>query len=194
MENEYFNTGKEKYNNRDFEGAVLDFTYAIEAEPDVADYYYERGLSSFHLNKKSLALMDLNEAQKLQPNYPFRYSSRAYIKDSCGDTIGAIEDYKRAIELDPEDAVSYNNLGLLQEKLGYEEASKKNFSRADSLAEKSDFLNLISMEDSKKQESEPTNQEADTPNKPGVFSTIFKVFTDKKTFREFVTFVKNGFK
>ena len=194
MENEYFNTGKEKYNNRDFEGAVLDFTYAIEAEPNVADFYYERGLSYFHLNKKSLALMDLNEAQKLQPNYPFRYSSRAYIKDSCGDTVGAIEDYKRAIELDPEDAVSYNNLGLLQEKLGYEEASKKNFTIADQLAEKSDFLNLISMEDSKKQESETAVNDEASSNKPGLFNTIIKVFTDKKTFHEFVTFVKNGFK
>ena len=34
------------------------------------------------------------------------------------DTKGAIADYNKAIELDPEDEISLNNLGLLQEKVG----------------------------------------------------------------------------
>ena len=40
---------------------------------------------------------------------------------------------KKAIKLDPEDAVAYNNLGLLEEKLGYEEQAKRRFEIADAL-------------------------------------------------------------
>lgn len=42
-----------------------------------------------------------------------------------GDTEAAILDYEKAIKLDPEDAVSYNNIGLLQEKLGYKQKAQK---------------------------------------------------------------------
>ena len=38
------------------------------------------------------------------------------MKQACGDLRGAIEDYKRTVELDPEDAVTWNNLGLLEEQ------------------------------------------------------------------------------
>jgi tetratricopeptide (TPR) repeat protein len=40
-----------------------------------------------------------------------------------GDIKGAIEDYEKTISLDPDDAIAYNNLGLLQEQLGYKEKS-----------------------------------------------------------------------
>jgi len=44
------------------------------------------------------------------------------------------ENYEKAIELDPEDAVSYNNLGLVEEKMGRKEKAQQHFSRADSLS------------------------------------------------------------
>ena len=48
--------------------------------------------------------------------------------------MGAIEDYEKAIELDPEDAVAFNNLGLVEEKLGRKEKAKDYFEKADSLS------------------------------------------------------------
>src|SRR5690606_27237036 len=36
-------------------------------------------------------------------------------------------------ELDPEDAVSHNNKGLVEEKMGYQAKSKKSFEKADDL-------------------------------------------------------------
>ena len=44
---------------------------------------------------------------------------------------GAIEDYKRTVELDPEDAVTWNNLGLLEEQLGYQEQAKERYRVSD---------------------------------------------------------------
>ena len=47
------------------------------------------------------------------------------MKQASGDTHGAIADYKKALELDPEDAVTWNNLGLLEEQLGQEQARER---------------------------------------------------------------------
>ena len=55
------------------------------------------------------------------------------MKQACGDLRGAIEDYKRAVELDPEDAVTWNNLGLLEEQLGYQEQAKERYRVSDEL-------------------------------------------------------------
>ena len=195
MGNQHFLLGEQRYKSRDFEGAILAYTQAIEVEPTNADFYYQRGLSYFHLNRKSLALIDFNQAQELQPNNPFRYSSRAFIKDACGDINGAIADYERAIELDPEDAVAHNNLGLLHEKLGYMGKAKKSFDQADDLADKGEFFKIPSDKGTSQQQSEPLPEELPSePAKGNLIKEVIRVFTDKKTFREFITFVRNGFK
>jgi tetratricopeptide (TPR) repeat protein len=197
MANQHFQSGELRYKSRDFEGAILAFTRAIEIEPTNADIYYQRGISYFHLNRKSLALIDFNQAQELQPNNPFRYSSRAYIKDACGDISGAISDYERAIELDPEDAVSHNNLGLLQEKLGYMKKAKKSFDLADELADKNEFFNIPKTKEADLKEEEESlesiSKESAKKNQ-SLFQVVKQVFTDKNTFREFLTFVRNGLK
>lgn len=203
MENQHFESGKDKYKNRDFEGAVIDFTHALEAEPDNPYFYYERGLSYFHLNKKSLSLLDMNKAQELQPNNPYRYSSRAYIKDACGDLLGAIEDYKRALELDPADAVAHNNLGLLEEKLGRGSKAQYHFQQADDLSKQDgEFRNFYSVHEGVKvEDSNPAqalndnDNELSTKRKPSdLLREVGRVFRSREARHEFVTFVKNGFR
>lgn len=157
---------------------------ALEIYHDQADLISCKGEAKFKLGHKQKALKDFNVAVDLEPNNPYRYSSRAYIKDSMGDLKGAIADYQKAIELDPGDAVALNNLGLLEEKLGYQTSAKTNFQKADSLLEefpelKSDIINPIQ---DKLENSKPDNY----------LNTIFKVFKDRKTRNEFLDFVKNG--
>ena len=41
--------------------------------------------------------------------------------------------HKKALELDPEDAVTLNNLGLLEEQLGYQEQAKERYRVSDEL-------------------------------------------------------------
>ena len=166
--------------------------------PENADYYNERGVCKFNLRFKH-AIQDFNKAVELEPNNPYRYASRAFVKDRMGDTKGGIEDYEIAVKLDPEDAISYNNLGLLQEKLGYQKSSKKNFAIADELAEENpDSLpkmqdkteNNITPEKNNFPPISPINEKTDN-----TFVSILKsVFTDKKTRSDFFAFIKNGFK
>ncbi|MFN3916750.1 MAG: tetratricopeptide repeat protein [Flavobacteriales bacterium] len=156
-----------------------------------ADLFSLRAVSYFHLKDKRNALANINRSLEIQPHYSYRYSSRAFIKDAFGDTAGAIEDYKMCIALDPEDAVAYNNLGLLEEKLGYAEKSKEHFQIADKLAP---FSPEADFNESKNESNAPVLHEDIPSQRRSKFEVIAKVFKNKQTFKEFITFIGNGFK
>jgi Flp pilus assembly protein TadD len=132
----HYENGLEKLKEGKYSEALINFDKALAENPNDASCISDKAVALFHLDKKVEALALLDYAQKLEPNNPYRYSSRAFIKDALGDLQGAILDYQKAIELDPDDMVAYNNLGLIEEKLGYKEAAKKKFAEADALAKK----------------------------------------------------------
>lgn len=142
-------------------------------------------MSYFHLGDKENALADINRSLEIEPHYSYRYSSRAFIKEAFGDTAGAIEDYKMCIALDPDDAIAYNNLGLLEERQGYTQLAKKHFGIADKLA------GVKPKERVNTKDNTSQNAEKNTPTKSQL---IRDIFTKRKTFKEFITFIRRGFK
>lgn len=196
---QHYRKGQEHIINERYKEALKELRKAIAMEPKNADFHSELGVTLFHLNKKLEAIEALNTAMKLEPKNPYRYSSRAYVKDSLGDTQGAIDDYIRCIELDPEDAVAHNNLGLLEEKLGRKQSAQKRFRRADELAS---ILaeNRITLESAPLQDLPPRNvqreivQERKDNQEKGRIGIMLDVFRNSKTRREFLNFIKNGFK
>lgn len=198
MINKAFENGEEKYKGRDFDGAIMDFTIALERDPGNAEILYQRAMCYFHLKKKGLALIDMDSAVEMQPNYSFRYASRAFMRDAFGDVLGAINDYKEAITLDPEDAISYNNLGILEDKMGRRTISQGYYNKADNLMQVSSNTEMKEMMD----DGVAINYERELP-KPNVlekdiqltfWSVISKVFSSKEGFRELMAFIKSGFK
>jgi Flp pilus assembly protein TadD len=142
--NPNFLKGKEFYKAQKFNDAIAEFSIAISKEENPY-IYYERAMAYVHNNNLKLALADLNVAAELQPENPFRFSSRAYIKDLAGDTLGAVEDYEKCIALDDTDAIAHNNLGILADKLGRKEKAKKLVKRADRLAAANEYLKNIDL-------------------------------------------------
>ncbi|MFK7758049.1 MAG: tetratricopeptide repeat protein [Flavobacteriales bacterium] len=184
-----------------YQAAFTLFSAAIKAEPNNPVYYSQRGVCYFHLKDLKSALKDMNKSVELDPDYSYRYASRAYIKDASGDVLGAIADYQKAVELDPEDAVSYNNLGLLEEKLGYMESSKKSFKKADDLAKMLEETGIVTERELLESVGEkPTNiqkeidAESEEQTSSSLTQEIGNVFKKKDVFKEFVQFIKNGFK
>ena len=53
------------------------------------------------------------------------YKAAAIEKSDAGDLAGAIEDFRRAIQLDPYDAVGFNNLGVALMRHGVETRNVK---------------------------------------------------------------------
>lgn len=191
-----------------YDKALIAFDLSLKINPNHPDLLSQRGVVHIHLNNKKEAIDDFNLALELEPNNSYRYASRAYAKDFFGDLDGAIEDYQMAVKIDPEDAIAHNNLGLLLEKQGYQSKAKENFDKADLLAKhQENFLQkLDELEQNKPAEQsdehvnkpkngvklQPKKMESD---KPLTKTDIIKnVFTKKSQFKEFISFVKNGFK
>jgi tetratricopeptide (TPR) repeat protein len=176
------------YEKRNFEQAIYWFSRAIAQNPRKSDLYAERGVAYFHMGKLNDSLADLNRAQELEPERAYRYASRAYIRDAMGDIEGAIEDYRKAIELDPEDAIAHNNLGLLEEKRGHMAQAKVLFEFADKLAEDQGIKQSGERPKNIQKEIDRSRREK------SLLGEMAYVFKSRQGFREFITFIRNGFK
>lgn len=187
-------------NESNFDKALSLLNEAISIEPQNANILSERAVVYFHLEDPKKALEGLNACVELEPLNPYRYSSRAYVRAAMKDVKGAIEDYEKCVQLDPEDAVAYNNLGLLLESQGRIEQAKRNFKKADelegilnergiSIAAKEEVI-----DEAKEVKSEMPNEPKNPAKKHSTWSIVKSTFTDKTVFKEYLKFIKNGFK
>ena len=194
-----FELGKKHMLDGSYKLALQHFDKAIKKQSDLADFHSERGVALFHLNRKKDALAALNKALMLEPDNPYRYSSRAFIKDSMGDTEGAIQDYLKCIKIDPEDAIAFNNLGMLEEKMGRKTSAKKRFKRADELISlmdpESGQIKFAPDETEKPRNiQKEINEERKQDIEKGITGIMLDVFRNKNTRKEFLEFVKSGMK
>jgi len=176
--------------------AIKEFDKFILVNPTNADALCDRGVAKYHINDFAGSLSDLNAALNLEPDNPYRYASRAFIRDCSGDTEGAIKDYKRSLVLDPNNAVSQNNLGMLEEKFGYKEKAKKRFKLADILSENWESNETI---DSLKKQDDLVNQLLEELNIPvdnknksdkSVLSQMLSVLHSSDERKDFISFIK----
>lgn len=183
------------FSNGEHQNALPHFNKALLILPEEADLLHDRAVCYFHLNMRMEALADLNRAAEVQPSYSYRYSSRAYIKSAMKDYHGAIADYKKAIELDPEDAIAHNNLGMLEEQLGWNDQAQERFKVSDELAgilakngiTQEPAAEAVHMEKQWKKEKEEKQ-------KPKAhLRTMWDALTSPDARKEFFNFIKNGF-
>lgn len=186
---------------RETEEALIKFQKAFEVLPKEAHLASQIGVCFFHLKQMDKAMSFMNKAVELQPKYSYRYSSRAYILAANDEIEAAIADYEKCIELDPEDAVAHNNLGLLQEQKGWKKQAEQSYSKADELEGilKERGIETVSTNETKNKPTQTVKENApeqsvDSTSQKSVFHVMKEVFTDKKTFKEFINFVKSGFK
>ena len=127
---QYYYDGLDKYNLKDYKGAIVDFTKAIQINPNKSYYYFYRGISKKNLKDYNGAISDHTRAIELDPNDASAYNTRGYAKYNLKDYNGAIADYTKAIELDPNDAMAYFNRGNSKEKLGDLNGAISDFTKA----------------------------------------------------------------
>ena len=114
---EYFYSAYDKVNQRDYSGAIADFTKAIELNPNDVAAYNNRGVSKANLKDYYGAIADYTKAIELDPNNAMAYYNRGFVKNNLKDDYGAIADFTKAIELDPNYADAYNNRGASKDNL-----------------------------------------------------------------------------
>ena len=76
--NDYYNMGVEQYYLKCYQGAVDNFTLAIDLAPDDSDIYFSRGLAKLLLHQNKEALVDFVKAMEYGEIIPQKYL------DECG--------------------------------------------------------------------------------------------------------------
>src|SRR4029453_9697806 len=105
----FLNRGSARRFNGDRNGAIADFSRAIELDPKSVSPVYNRGITRLQKGDYERAITDLSRAIELSPNTADYYNDRGLAKLRKQDNDGALADFTRAIELDPKSALAYRN-------------------------------------------------------------------------------------
>lgn len=130
-----YDKGLEHYNYGFYDQAIGQFKIAVENLENDTAYNY---LTQFLLGKSYYEKLDYESAQKhleisrsMKPESAPVYTELANISFAKRDFRKAIEYNKKAIELKPDFAKAYNNLGYIYMTLGNEKTIQKKKSEAD---------------------------------------------------------------
>jgi tetratricopeptide (TPR) repeat protein len=125
---DFYNRGQQRYMKRDLNGAIADFTKAIEISSRPANSPPQRrqdwkSLTDF--NGKASEPITL-----IDPLAAAAYADRALVRFHQGDLEGAIVDCDRALAIDPGLAEAFNNRGAARSALGDLDGALTDFERA----------------------------------------------------------------
>jgi len=126
----YFQRAKVKHNLRDYEGSVADHTEAIKLKPEIPQAYFNRGIAYFYLRKFDLAMADFDKVIENGDKGALIYDWRCYTLIQVHDYERAIEEGKRALEIDPKFCVAYYRIGRAKFFLGDIAAARESQLRA----------------------------------------------------------------
>ena len=96
---DYFYRGRAKSGLYNSNGAIVDYSKAIELDPNDYFVYFLRGCEKNLLDDYYAAIADFTKAIEIDPNYAVAYSQRGSAKAALGDVNGACADIKKAANL-----------------------------------------------------------------------------------------------
>ncbi len=108
---EHLEQGYTYADQEQWDEAIVQYTKAIELDPELARAYNNRGWAYGEKGQSDLAIADYNKAIELDPELAMAYSNRGNTYFDKGEIDNAIADYSRTIELDPNYALAYYNRG-----------------------------------------------------------------------------------
>lgn len=185
----------EALKHADLKSALTLLEEALLENPFHPNIISDRGFLYIHLKHNELAMEDFDLCVDLQPDYGYRYSARAYAKEYFGEVDEAISDYLKAIELDKNDWISHQNLGILLQKQSRLVDAEHHFKRADEIQGKNEFGIVQKMGEKQQSIDRETISPSDLIRKQeNTISKMKHLFTSKEKFDEFMHFLKNGFR
>ncbi len=106
----YHLRGSFKLEINDLEGALIDYTKAINLDPNFHDAYKDRGIIRTQLEENGGAMVDFNKAIELEPKRSDNRNNRGFLYIQMGEFEKAIPDLKMAIQLNIHNLKAHENL------------------------------------------------------------------------------------
>jgi tetratricopeptide (TPR) repeat protein len=106
---QYYRSGIAKKANGDLDGAIADYTRAININPRYAAAYVNRGVARKAKGDLKGAIADYDRAISLNPRLKEAYNNRGLARQLQGQLKEAIADFDKALELDPRYAGAHYN-------------------------------------------------------------------------------------
>ena len=121
--------GINRFEKNDFEGAIADFTRAIELKAQQQEFcFYFRGLALYRRGRLDAAIADITKAIALK-QHPRFYGDRGNMLAQKGDFESAIADLNKAIEIEPKFAKFYGDRGIVHLMRGEDSAAEADFTK-----------------------------------------------------------------
>ena len=111
---EYCNQGVAKQKKGDLDGALADYTRAIELNPFDAILYNNRGVAKTAKGNLDSAIADFDRALQLDSRNAEAYDNRGIAVQKTGDLDGALRNYDRAIDLSGKFARAFAHRGYIK--------------------------------------------------------------------------------
>jgi len=115
--NAYLQRGNIRFDQEDWQGAIVDYNQAIRLNSDYTNAYYNRAAAHWNLRDKEGALADFNEYLSRSPNDFEAYFQRGKIRNDLGDTQGMLADFDQVVALVPDEHRAYYNRGIVRKSL-----------------------------------------------------------------------------
>jgi tetratricopeptide (TPR) repeat protein len=110
----YYNRGNARMEQKDYAGAVMDFSKAVDLEPGYIRAYVNRGNARMEQKDYAGATADFDRALELNPHLDTAYFNRGNARLQQKDYAGALADFDRALELNPHLDTAYFNRGNIR--------------------------------------------------------------------------------
>ena len=113
----WISRGIVKQYSRDTLGAISDFIKALTIDTANSLATHNLAILSGHKGQTKESEKMLTEAIEKNPQLPYSYEERAYLRMKSGNFKGALSDYNEAILREPNEPDSWLNRGIVKEKL-----------------------------------------------------------------------------
>lgn len=115
---DFFKWGVEKIQSGNYQGAIKDFTQAIQRQSNLTAAYSNRCLAYIQLGDYQAAIEDCTQAATLAPDNTEAYLNRGLAQYRLGNYQAAIQDNNQVIKLNPQEFQAYYNRGITRSVLG----------------------------------------------------------------------------
>ena len=114
----HYNRGDLRYKQGKFDLAIEDLTNSIRLEPDFAQARMARAVAFLTTKDIEKALNDADEMVRRFPDSGIALETRAYILKAIGRRDDAIAEYRKALEVEPDNLELTNEIEATLRKLG----------------------------------------------------------------------------